>query len=201
MNGDTITTLVERAKTGDRLAFGELVERFQVAVGAIALKRLRDAAAAQELTQEVFIHALRKLPQLRDARCFPGWLRQITVRLALNRMARRVLNREVDCEAIDRVADRNTGPLENLERREAQRMLHAGLNRLKPLDRQALEVFYLRGHSLRRMSQDFGTPVGTLKRRLHTARQRLRELLETRRSAGAYGADGCDSECALTQAC
>jgi RNA polymerase sigma-70 factor (ECF subfamily) len=187
---DIVPTLVERAKLGDRSAYGELVQRFQVAVGAVALKRLRDAAAAQELTQEVFIHAMRKLPQLRDPRCFPGWLRQITVRLALNRLARRSPHREVEADALDRLADRTGGPLEALERTEAKQRLHASLRRLRPLDRQALEIFYLRGHSLQRMSKDSGTPVGTLKRRLHTARQRLRELLQT-------GAGDCE----LSQAC
>ena len=69
-----ITILIDRARQGDRAAFGELVERFQPAVYAVALARLRDVNEAVELTQEVFIHALRKLDQLRDPRCFVGWL-------------------------------------------------------------------------------------------------------------------------------
>ena len=84
-----ITNLVERARLGDRAAFGELVERFQPTVYGLALTRLRNPAEAQELAQEVFLHAMKKLVQLRDAACFPGWLRQITVRMALNRLTRR----------------------------------------------------------------------------------------------------------------
>src|SRR5712691_4533473 len=89
MNWTEITILVEGARSGDRAAYGELVERFQPVVYAVALARLRNATEAQELTQEVFIHAMTKLEQLRDARCFAGWLRQITVRMAINRLTRR----------------------------------------------------------------------------------------------------------------
>src|SRR5437870_3318794 len=86
---DTQHSLIDRARDGDRAAFGELIERFQPTVYAVALARLRNPAEAQELTQEVFMHVMRKLDQLRDAACFPGWLRQITVRMAINRLTRR----------------------------------------------------------------------------------------------------------------
>ena len=70
--------LVSAAQTGDRAAFGELIEQFQGAVYAIALRRLGDHADAQEVCQEVFIQAMRKIGQLRDRRCFAGWLRSMT---------------------------------------------------------------------------------------------------------------------------
>src|SRR5262249_59890862 len=89
MSWTEITVLVERAKTGDREAYGELVTRFQSSVYAMALSRVRDPLEAQELAQDVFVHAMRKLPQLRDARCFAGWLRRITARMAINRLTRR----------------------------------------------------------------------------------------------------------------
>src|SRR6266581_4308047 len=88
MIANEITELVLKAQQGDRPAYGELVERFQPTVYAVALARLRNPTEAQELTQEVFLHGMRKLPQLRDVACFPGWLRQITVRMAINRLTR-----------------------------------------------------------------------------------------------------------------
>ena len=89
MSWDEIIPLVEQAQAGDRAAYGELVRRFEPTVYAVALTRLRNPAEAQELTQEVFIHSMRKLDQLRDPQCLAGWLRQITVRMALNRLTRR----------------------------------------------------------------------------------------------------------------
>src|SRR5438128_7090737 len=89
-----ITRIVERARAGDRAAYGELVERFQPTVYALALARLRNPTEAQELAQEVFLHGMKKLNQLRDAQCFAGWLRQITVRMAISWMTRhRILAR------------------------------------------------------------------------------------------------------------
>jgi RNA polymerase sigma-70 factor (ECF subfamily) len=63
-------------------------------------------------------------------------------------------------------------------RAEQKADLHRGLERLKPVDRATLVEFYLRGRSLQQMSRDFETPVGTIKRRLHVARKRLRRELE-----------------------
>src|SRR5262245_14118390 len=148
-----VTELVHRAQGGDRVAFGELVERFQGAVYAMALARVRDAAEAQELAQEVFIHAMKKLPQLRDARCFAGWLRKITARMAINRLTRRGLVRGAEQEVLDAVAAREAGPVDQLERAEDRAGLHAGLRELKAGDRETLEAFYLRGQSLKQMAR------------------------------------------------
>jgi RNA polymerase sigma-70 factor (ECF subfamily) len=173
-----VEELVRRAQTGDRVAFGELVTRFQGAVFAAALTKLRDPGEAQELAQEVFVHAMRKLPQLRDPRCFAGWLRRITARMAINRLTRRGPVRGVDAGLLDAVPAMTVGPLDDLVRAEARSAVQAGLRRLKPLDRQALEAFYLRGRSLKRIARELAVPVGTVKRRLHVARQRLKAVLE-----------------------
>jgi RNA polymerase sigma-70 factor, ECF subfamily len=180
-----ITSLVERARAGDRAAYGELVERFQPTVYAVALARLRNPTEAQELAQEVFLHGMRKLPQLRDAQCFAGWLRQITVRMALNRLTRRGPLHKVESEALDQAEAAGAGPLDQLVQSEQAAELYKGLARLKPVDRATLMAFYIRGRSLKQMSREFETPVGTIKRRLHVARNRLKKQLE--RGAEAVG--------------
>src|SRR5215472_11190631 len=109
MTWNEVSSLVVRAQAGDRVAYGELVERFQPTVYAVALARLRNPAEAQELAQEVFLHGMRKLPQLRDAQCFAGWLRQITVRMAINRLTRRGPLHKVESEALDHAAAAGPG--------------------------------------------------------------------------------------------
>jgi len=178
MSWNEVTVLVEKARLGDRQAYGELVLRFQGSVYATALSRLHDATEAQELTQDVFVHAMRKLAQLRDARCFAGWLRQITIRMAINRLTRHGLVHVSDQEMLENTAGRTATPLEDLERTEARRKVHAGLQHLKALDRETLEAFYIRGRTLKQMSREFETPVGTIKRRLHVARLRLKDVLQ-----------------------
>jgi RNA polymerase sigma-70 factor, ECF subfamily len=186
MSWNEITDLVLRAQAGDRAAYGELVERFQPTVYAVALARLRNPAEAQELAQEVFLHGMKKLPQLRDVQCFAGWLRQITVRMAINRLTRRGPLHKVEGDLLDNVEAGGAGPVEELVRRERAAELYQGLERLKPVDRATLVAFYLRGRSLKQMSRDFETPVGTIKRRLHVARNRLKKSLE--RGTPASGA-------------
>src|SRR6516164_4975052 len=128
-----ITLIVERARNGDRTAYGELVERFQSTVYAIALARLRNPAEAQELAQEVFIHAMTKLPQLRDAHCFAGWIRQITERMAINRLTRRGPVRGAEPGVLENVESAGETPLDDLLKSEQKAKLWAGLERLKPV--------------------------------------------------------------------
>ena len=63
-------------------------------------------------------------------------------------------------------------------RSEDRAEIWQGLDRLKPLDRDTLVAFYIKGRSLKQMSREFATPVGTIKRRLHVARNRLRNAME-----------------------
>ena len=181
MNEDqTLITLVERAREGDRQAFGQLVEQFESVVFAIVLRRLRNRAEAHEVTQEVFLRAMRKLPQLREADRFPGWLRQIAVRMSINRAVRRPAEASCAPETFNGVSSEAAEPLDGILRTEQASELRSCLGRLRDLDRQTLMAFYFEGQSLKQMSDETGSPIGTIKRRLHTARNRLRdEMLAT----------------------
>lgn len=170
--------LVVRAQAGDLSAFGELVRAYRPSVYAKALTYLRNPAEAEDLAQDVFLHSMARLWQLRDPRCFPGWLHQIAKYKALNRLTRRPSTSDVDQETPTEWPDTNEGPLDEAIRAEEATRLRRCLYGLRPLDRDVLEGFYLHGHSVRRLSQELAVPVGTVKRRLHDARQRLRKALE-----------------------
>jgi RNA polymerase sigma-70 factor (ECF subfamily) len=144
----------------------------------VALAKVRNPTEAQELTQEVFLHGMTKLDQLRDPHCFAGWLRQITVRMAINRLTRRGPVQDTEPEVFANTPAVGETPLEEMVKAEQRKELWSGLNRLKAVDRATLVAFYIRGHSLRQMSREFETPIGTIKRRLHVARNRLRRQLE-----------------------
>lgn len=170
--------LVERARHGDRHAYDELVRRFETKVYALALKKLGQPVEAQELTQEVFVRVLHKITQLREPHAFGAWLRQITVRMAINRLTRRGRLRSAGDEVWDNAQAPTQSPLEAMVLAEQRDKVRQGLNRLKPVDRATLEGFYLQGRSIKELSVDFAVPEGTIKRRLHVARERLREELE-----------------------
>ena len=121
---------------------------------------------------------MKKLGQLRDAQCFAGWLRQITVRMAINWLTRQRPLARGESEALDNAEAAGATPLEQLVRAERAAELYKGLERLKAVDRATLMAFYIRGRSLKQMAREFETPVGTIKRRLHVARLRLKKALE-----------------------
>src|SRR5256714_11478108 len=153
MTWNEITSLVERARAGDRAAYGELVERFQPTVYAVALARLRNPTEAQELTQEVFLHGMRKLTQLREPQAFAGWLRQITVRMAINRLTRRGPLQKVESDVLESAEAAGSNPLDGMIRSEQAAELYKALEQLKPVDRATLVAVYIRGRSLKQMSR------------------------------------------------
>jgi RNA polymerase sigma-70 factor (ECF subfamily) len=167
--------IVIRAQGGDRQAFSELYEGCRPWVYAIALACLHDAQAAEELYHDVLVHVFEKLSQLRQPAAFPGWLRQIATRMAINRVSRVRLTGQAADAVWDTLSAPSASPLEQLLAHEQTTQVRQSLARLKPLDRDTLLAFYYEGQSLETISQQAATPLGTIKRRLHVARQRLRQ--------------------------
>lgn len=171
--------LVRQAQAGDREAFGELVERYEGMVKSVALRRLGDEGEALELVQEVFMKAMQRIVQLKEPAAFGGWLRSITVRMAINRRVRRRPVLSTEPGTIEATVFSSRTPLESALESERASQVRSGLKRLGELDRSTLVAFYVRGESLNQMSESFAAPVGTIKRRLHVARKRLAVELET----------------------
>ncbi|MFN9718844.1 MAG: RNA polymerase sigma factor [Planctomycetota bacterium] len=174
---DSLTPLVRRAQSGDRAAFDDLVVLFQSRIFGIVMHRLRNTAEADEVVQEVFLRAFRKLPQLQDADRFSGWLCQIASRLSINRAVRRPNETCVENDSFDGTLETDETPLAAMIRQENMAQVRDGLKQLKHLDRETLWAFYFEGASLKEMSEQFESPIGTIKRRLHTARGRLRDVI------------------------
>ncbi len=174
-----VAYLVQRSQDGDREAFGQLVQQFEPTVRAIALRRLGNLSEALELTQEVFLHVMRRIDQLREPERFAGWLRQVAVRMAINRATRRVAPHTVEAVVLEGAFEQTDEPINELITRERAEQLWAALERLKTLDRETLVAFYIRDLSLIEMADELDVPLGTIKRRLHTARKRLRIELES----------------------
>ena len=170
-------SLIRSAQAGDREAFGQLAQRHERAVYATALRRLSNHAEAQEVCQEVLVRAMQKISQLREPAAFGSWLQAVANRMAINRAVRRrpAIATEPDTLAATCV-DAET-PLTAALARERQSQVRAGLGRLGALDRKTLVAFYMEGQSLVEMSEEFRSPVGTIKRRLHVARKRLAKEL------------------------
>lgn len=173
----TVAELVRAAQGGDRQAFGELAERYYQHVLSVAYARLGDFDEAQDLCQDVFLKALEKVGQLRDPRCFGGWLRAITTHMAINRCTRRAPVTSTEPLIMEATCVDLETPLHVTLDRERNENVRANVDNLRELDRDMIVKFYFQHQSLREISAACQAPVGTIKRRLHTARQRLGEQL------------------------
>src|SRR3954454_2767797 len=189
-NWSEVAVLVRRAQAGDREAFGALVEQFQRTVHAICLRRLGSPSEAIELTQEVFLHVMRRIDQLREPERFAGWLRQGAARVANQPATPRGQAPRGDSGILGSAGEHRHDPLDELIARERAQRLWDGLARLKTLDRETLVAFYIQGQSLVEIAEALDAPIGTIKRRLHTARKRLKAELE---AGVADAADWSDS--------
>ncbi len=172
------SSLVLAAQDGDREAFGELARRYERGVYATALRRLNNHAEAQEVCQEVFVRAMQKIGQLREAGAFGSWIQAVTSRMAINRAVRKRHAIATEPETLAATCIENETPLSAVLANEQRSQVRAGLGRLGELDRDTLVAFYVKGQSLVEMSEGFRSPVGTIKRRLHVARKRLAKELE-----------------------
>lgn len=174
---NNIVNLVRAAQAGDTAAFGALAREFESSVYGVVMRRLRNSAEAAEVTQDVFLRAYRKLPQLREPERFVGWLKRIAVRLSINRATRRPRESMQPPETFDAHQQTRDQPIDRILRRERAHDVRVGLARLKPLDRDTLVAFYFEGRSLKELSAHYESPIGTIKRRLHTARSRLKDAM------------------------
>lgn len=175
----TVAELVREAQSGDPVAQGALYERYQGSCIALAYRLLGNRDEAEELVQDVFIHAFARLEQLRVLEAFGGWLRQIVRRMAYNRTTRRHATYAAENDLLELIHVSSVTPLDEVLGDERREQVQAGLQKLGQLDRETLEAFYIGGQTLIEMSTGFSAPVGTIKRRLHVARKRLAREMET----------------------
>ena len=90
--------------------------------------------------------------------------------MAINRIVRRPKEALVESGTFDSFRADTVSPVDKVLKTEQAQQVWSGLTRLKELDRDTLVAFYIHGQSLQEMSDSFSSPIGTIKRRLHTAR-------------------------------
>ena len=165
---------VERALRGDHAAFERLYRDHVDRVYALAV-RMVDAEAAEDLTQEVFIRAWRKLGTFRGRARFGTWLHRLAVNHILSR-------RETIRKGEARQAP-GESPLARLSapRRRSSAValdLETALGRLPQRARRVFVLYDVEGYTHEEIAHLMGVSVGTSKSQLHRARMLLREILE-----------------------
>src|SRR3989304_1553848 len=130
-----LETLVEWAQADDRAAFGELASRFPGMGYPIAPRRVGNPSEAQELCQEVLVKAMQKIGQLHVPAAFGGWLRSITVRMAINRRVRRAPLIATEPQTLEATLTESRTPVDVALANERAAEVRGGVARLGELDR------------------------------------------------------------------
>lgn len=148
----------------------------------VALARVGDAAAADDVMQEVSITALQKGHQLRDPSRVAGWLYRLAVVAALQyrrRQGRRrkLLDRYVDRETSVDGAASTPDPLSWLLADERKTLVRQALETLNARDAEIMLLKYSEDWSYQQLAEHLGLSVSAVEARLHRARQKMRQTL------------------------
>jgi RNA polymerase sigma-70 factor (ECF subfamily) len=169
---------VSLARNGDASAYAVLVQSHQEAAFRAAFLILRDAQAAEDVTQEAFIRAYQHLDRFRDEAAFRPWLLRIVTNLALNQV--RSHGRRLSLlQRLGGRAEETEPPADAaIAATEEARTLWRAINRLDLDDRLVLYLRYFLEQSEDDMARVIGKAPGTVKSRLHRAGRRLRDVIE-----------------------
>lgn len=182
----TDAELVAEARRGAQEAFRELVVRFERPVYSLIVRMVQDPGTAEDLAQEVFIKAFRRLDTYDPARKLSSWLFKIAHNTTIDHLRRNVPD-TVPLEA-DRSDEEGRGglaavlsddstedPSAAAERKDMARSLERAIARLRPDYREVVVLFYVEGASYQEICEVTGLPLGTVKTNLHRARKALAE--------------------------
>lgn len=164
-----------RAASGDREAFGALVQRYQAAVRRLTRAVTGDAHDADDAAQDAFLSALDRLETYDPSRPFGPWLMRIATNAAIDLVRRRAVRR---ADVLDeRAPSRTPSPASDAEGAEVHAKLVAALGALPERQRVAVTLFDVEGYSHAEIAAVLQIPEGTVRSDVFHARRALRVAL------------------------
>jgi RNA polymerase sigma-70 factor, ECF subfamily len=170
---------LKRVRQGETDAFETLVRRYQKPIFNLVYRMLGDYDEAAEIAQEAFLSAYRSIGQFRGDANFSTWLYRIAFNHASTRRKSMAnwQQRTVPIDTTEPVSDRHFDPAETAERKEIQERVQTALNSLEPDDARIILMKDLQDMAYEDLARTLEIPVGTVKSRLHRARQALKARL------------------------
>ena len=173
--------LIQRVLDGDEAAFTALVKKYQKRVHTLVWRKIGDFHIAEEITQDVFLKAYKKLPMLKPPYHFSGWLYVIATRRCIAWMRKRqksTTSTSLDAMPAAQLEEVSYAQYENA-RAEAADVDHQRdlvkrlLRKLPESEHTVVTLHYIAEMSCEKISEFLGVSPNTVKSRLHRARKRL----------------------------
>ena len=174
--------LVRLAVCGETWAFGRLAERYGGRVFARIRRIVRQPDDAEDLAQEVFLQAFRRLGQLRDGSRFAPWLSKIAENTARKWYRRRMV--QIRFERLLAEEWEGLAVVDSDAEREARMMIRHAIRQLSDAHRDVIEHHYFKGHSYEETASQLGLEMNTVRSRLQKARQRIRKEMSEMKNGG-----------------
>ena len=174
--------IISKVLSGDYQAYAGLVNRYQNYVFTLTLRIVKNREDAEEVAQDVFIKAYKYLADFRGASKFTTWLYTIVNNTCISFLRKKKLDiHSLDNEKVFEMADnQDSGIRANMvEQKSKLAMVNDAIGLLSPDDAQIITLFYKAEQSLEETAQVLGIEVNAAKVRLHRARTRLKEKMET----------------------
>lgn len=166
--------LILRCQTGDETAFAELVERYDRRLRYYLRKMLRGEDRLDDLAQEVWFDVFRGLPQLAEPGAFSAWF----YRLARARVYREFRKRRLPVRPLQEAEPVIANGEPDRFCAEDARRIHEALDELQPEHREVMVLRFLEEMPYEDIARVTGSPLGTVRSRLHHAKRALRRALE-----------------------
>jgi RNA polymerase sigma-70 factor (ECF subfamily) len=180
--GPTDNEIIARTLKGETQVFGELVKRYQNFVFSITLRYTPNREDAEEIAQDAFIKAFKSLKDFRGDSKFSTWLYTITTTSCLSFLRKKKLDiHSLDNEKVFAVVENQDSGFNSnqMETRSRQTMVNEAIKLLSADDAAILTLFYKGEQSLEEISKVMKIEANTVKVRLHRARGRLKEKMQT----------------------
>ena len=171
--------LIERCRSGDDAAFGELVDRYKNLVYGLIYRMIPDRSVVDDVAQDVFLKVHRGIPYFRGEAKLSTWIFRIVHNACTQWHGTRPMNVPLESDRGSATPRRelasHDAAFANLETRDR---LQKALAQLPPNYRLLVAAHYLQGVQYEALAEALNIPLGTVKTHLYRAKRRLRELLE-----------------------
>jgi RNA polymerase sigma factor (sigma-70 family) len=172
----SLESLIHRTRDGDDEAYAQIVRRFQDMAVGYGYSVLRDFQLAEDAAQEAFFEAYRNLDKLREPAAFPGWFRRIVFKQC-DRITRNKAFSLITLEELEDRASQEPTQVYLMEQSQLKDKILAAIASLPDHERAATMLYYISGYSQNEVAEFLDVPSTTIKKRLYSARNRLREML------------------------